>query len=176
MAFFRKKQSDQPADGDVATLMLQGHDMLERTAALHHERWGLGTAERYDVDLAAGTISWTFPDRTAVAPVQILGSHHAGAGEWAWAWAIDAVPAALRVDAERARAFGEAHDTPFLTAARLPVDEEGAADVAAVAFRIAEATGFYRGPGASSTYFTFGDVTLTAADGTTEVFRLRAEE
>ena len=107
--------------------------------------------------------------------MQIIGSHHAELRDWAWAWALDAVPPPLRRDAEAARAFGERTGTAFLTTPRLEVDTEGAEDMAALAFRVTRASGFYRGPGASSTYFTFGDVTITEADGATRTFRISPE-
>ena len=171
MGFFKRNHPDDP----TATLLLQGKDMIEKTAAAHHADWGLGTADRWDADLVAGTIAWTFPDHTAVAPVQILGSHNTGHGAWAWAWALESVPPALRLDAEKARAYGERTSTALLTSPHIPVDESGAADLAAMAFRVCEATGFYRGPGASTTFFTFGPVTVTAADGTSRTFRIRTE-
>ncbi|WP_368858163.1 DUF6882 domain-containing protein [Nocardia noduli] len=35
-----------------------------------------------DLDQRTGLISWTFPDKTATAPAQIIGSHNTRAGTW----------------------------------------------------------------------------------------------
>ena len=50
--------------------------MIEQTAAAHREKWQLGSATGWAVDLAAGTISWQFERHTATAPVQLIGSHN----------------------------------------------------------------------------------------------------
>jgi hypothetical protein len=170
MALFRRKPEQDPP---ISILLLQGHDMIEQTGAAHSSDWGLGSAERWDVDLSLGQIRWTFADHMAAAPVQVLGSHNATQGEWAWAWALDGVPSAVRSDVERVREFGHRTKAPALTSPRLPADESSAADLAAIAFRITEATGFYRGSGSSSTlFFTFGPVVVTSADGGERTFRM----
>ena len=82
MGFFRRDKGGAPTgnDGDLAITLAQGEDMIERVGRAHRERWGLGTAERWDIDQRAGVIRWSFPDKTVEAPVQLLGSYHAGAG------------------------------------------------------------------------------------------------
>lgn len=168
MGILRRKRRDV----DLGSLLLQGHDMLEQTAKAHRSRWGLGDAATWKVDLETATISWSFDDFVATAPVQVIGSHSTVVDEWAWAWAIPTLPHHVRSAVETVREIGVAGGHPALSTARLPVDEAGATDLMAIAFRLTESTGFYRGPGSSSTYFTFEDVTLTQADGSSEVFRV----
>ena len=53
---------------DLNTLLLQGEDMIEQLGAAHAKAWGLGTADRWDLDQRTGLITWRFPDKTATAP------------------------------------------------------------------------------------------------------------
>jgi uncharacterized protein DUF6882 len=55
--------------------------MHARTTAVHRD-WGPGTAQQWGLDQTTGLITWTFPDRTAVSPAQILASYNASAGTW----------------------------------------------------------------------------------------------
>ena len=73
---------------DLSTLLLQGKEMWQQFASAHAQGWGLGTADRWGLDQQTGLITWTFPDRVAVAPAQILGSFHSSEqSSWQWAWA-----------------------------------------------------------------------------------------
>ena len=85
MAMFRRpKKAASPSSADLSVLVLEGEDLLERTTAVHRD-WGLGTAEQWGLDQTTGLITWTFPDRTAMAPAQILASYSSAAGTWVWA-------------------------------------------------------------------------------------------
>lgn len=174
MALFRRKPQDTELP-DLVTVLGEGHDAAVRLARMHAEDWGLGSADRWDVDLAAGTITWTFPDRTATAPVQIIGSYSVARTEWIWGWAMVNVPPPLRSAVEAVRAYGEAIGHDVLIADRVPGDGEIAGDLAAIALRVTRATGFYRSPVDPSTHCVFGDVTVTAADGTSRVVHVDVE-
>jgi hypothetical protein len=167
MGIFKRRAA---APVDLATLIMQGEDMVEQLARAHMS-WGLGTADRWGLDQRTGIITWTFADRTATAPAQILGSFNASTSSWVWAWANSSILPGLCRDAETVRAWGEEHDQGAFTQPRLDVDEEVAATLVAVAVRVTGATGFYRGTGTASVpVITFGPVTLTAADGSTSTF------
>ncbi|MEV7817003.1 DUF6882 domain-containing protein [Streptomyces flaveolus] len=58
---------------DLNVLLLRGEDMIEPLARAHMS-WGLGSADCWDLDQTTGMITWTFPDKTATASAQILGS------------------------------------------------------------------------------------------------------
>jgi hypothetical protein len=157
---------------DLTTLLLQGEDMIEQLAQAHMS-WGLGTADRWDLDQTTGLITWTFPDKTATAPAQILGSYNPAAGSWMWAWANRSILPALSQDAAKVREWAEGRGPVALTEPVVAVDDQAAATLMALAVRITEATGFYRGTGTVSIpVITFGPVTLTASDGTTSRFEL----
>jgi hypothetical protein len=155
--------------------MFQGADFIEQTAKAHSERWGLGTADRWDIDQENGQIRWTFADKIAEAPVQVLASYGAG-GTWLWAWANESFLPSVRAASERVREFGEQHGHAMLTTPELEMPEEQAADLATLAFRISEATGFYRAPaGRSQIYVTFGEVKIRWSDGRVESFSIDVE-
>ncbi|MEU9093839.1 DUF6882 domain-containing protein [Streptomyces sp. NPDC048428] len=172
--FKRAGEPESPAQGvdpaDLSTLSLQGEDMIDQLARAHMS-WGLGSADRWGLDQRTGLITWTFPDRTATAPAQILASFSASSGSWLWAWANESILPEMSRDARSVRDWAETHGHHTLAQPETEADEQVAATLAALAVRITGAAGFYRGPGAGSVaIITFGPVTLTAADGSTSTF------
>lgn len=174
MGFFgRGKANDADADRDVlAGLLFQGEGMIEQLAEAHRS-WGLGSADRWGLDQCTGTISWTFPDKVATAPAQILGSYNPTAASWLWAWANKTILPDMSRDSAVVRDWGVEHGVDVLAQPKTTADDETAASLAALAVRITRATGFYRGTGSASfPVITFGPVTLTAADGSTSTFAI----
>ncbi len=179
MGFLRRDKRGGPSSGDpqLAVILAEGTDLIEQVGRAHRERWGLGTADSWDVDQQTGVIRWSFPDKTVEAPAQMLGSHSPSAGSWLWAWANETVLPAMRRDAERVRAWAEANGHANLTKPKIDADEEVATTLATIAFRVTNAAGFYHAPARASTVFlTFGPVTITAAGGQTETFNIRVED
>lgn len=175
MPLFRRTPKPSLHDGLTLTdALLQGTDMLQRTTAAHVDRWGLGTAERWDLDQDSGLLRWTFPDRVAEAPVQILGSYSPHSASWMWAWANESLPSGLCAANEAVRTWGEQQGSAALTTPVLEdVSDEQVADLTAIAFRVTQATGFYRAPaGRSLLHCTFGRVVITTADGRSESFSI----
>ncbi|MFE5586801.1 DUF6882 domain-containing protein [Kitasatospora sp. NPDC056531] len=167
-------ESTAPPSG-LATLLLQGEQMIDQLAEAH-TTWGLGTADRWGLDQRTGLITWTFPDRTATAPAQILATWSPGSASWLWAWANPSILTALSRDAGSVRDWAEADGHAALAEPEVEADEQLAATLAALAVRITKATGFYRAPGATSTTFiTFGPVTLTSQDGSTSTFTVEID-
>lgn len=168
MAMFRRsKKAASPSLADLSVLLLEGEDMLEKTTAVHRH-WGLGTAEKWGLDQTTGLITWTFPDRTAVAPAQILASHNASAGTWWWACENPSILPALQTASRETCEWLEDNGHAHLAQPRLTVTPDIADTLTALATRITKAFGFYRGSGASDVLVTFGPVTITWADGRTE--------
>lgn len=175
MALFRRsKTADAPAPADLSVLVLEGEDMLERTAAIHRE-WGLGTADRWGLDQTTGLITWTFPDRTAQAQAQILASYNSPAGTWLWACANPSILPALQTASREACTWLEENGHAHLAQERLAVTPDMASTLTALAARITKATGFYRGSGASHVLITFGPVTINRADGTSRTVDISLE-
>ena len=158
MALFRRTAVRPEA------LVAQGHELVRRTARAHRERWGLGTADRGELDRETGLLRWTFADHVVSAPVQVLGtrSPDGSTWRWDWAWGDETVAPRLRTASETVRRWGTAHGPPELTVPSVHgLTARGAADLAAMAFAITRATGFYRAPtGGSHLYLAFGPVTV----------------
>ncbi|MFJ8803416.1 DUF6882 domain-containing protein [Streptomyces sp. NPDC102487] len=156
---------------DLSVLLLQGEDMIEQVGRAHMS-WGLGSADRWDLDQTTGIITWTFPDKTATAPAQILGSFAPRSDSWAWA--NQSLLPDMSRDSRRFCDWAEANGHPGLAQPKIDADEQTAATLAALAFRFTGATGFYKGPGANSSYvvITFGSVTLTTSDGSVSTFNI----
>ena len=175
MAMFRRsKKLDTPTSVDLNVLVLEGEDMIERTAAVHR-KWGLGTAERWELDQTTGLITWTFADRTAVATAQILATYKAAAGTWVWACENPSILPALQVASRQVCEWLEANGHGHLAQPELTITPEMANTLTALATRVSKATGFYRGAGASDVLITFGPVTITRADGGTETIDISVE-
>jgi len=177
MGMFKRSKKTQGAgetaeQADLSVLLLQGEDMIEQLGRTHMS-WGLGSADRWDLDQTTGVITWTFPDKTATAPAQILGSFSPGSGTWLWAWANQSVLPDMSRDARLFKDWAEANGHPALAQPRIEADETSASTIVALAVRVTEATGYYRGPGGkSAVIITFGPVTLTAADGSVSDFTI----
>jgi hypothetical protein len=78
-------------------------------------------------------------------------------------------------DARIFRDWAEANGHPALAQPKIEADETTAATLTALAVRVTEAAGYYRGPGGkSAVIITFGPVTLPAADGSVSGFDISA--
>ena len=160
---------------DLPTLLLEGHDMITRTAKEHATRWGLGRADRWSLNQQEGTIRWWFGERVASAPVQVLGSWSGQTNTFVWAWDNDSILDRLCLTAELVRAYGEEHDVLALKSSPLSLGQDKVNDLIAIAFRLGGCTGLYHPyDGRTATYIVFGDVTLTEPDGSTSVVRVSA--
>ena len=175
MSFLRRAGRADRASAELSTAMLQGEDMIGQLAEAHLA-WGLGSARRWELDQANGLIRWYFPDRTATAPAQIIGTWLPASSSWLWAWANNSIPPELTSDSRAVRDWAEEHGYAALTRPRIEVDREKAARMAALAVRVTGATGFYRGLGESDAdpvpIITFGPVTVTTVDGRTSTFEI----
>ncbi|MEV5508221.1 DUF6882 domain-containing protein [Streptomyces orinoci] len=180
MGLFKRvgKPDNAPQSPDLeglSTLLLQGEDMIDQLANAHMS-WGLGSADRWDLDQRTGVITWTFPDKTATAPAQILGSWSPSSSSWQWAWANATILPEMSRDSRAVSDWAEANGHPGLAKPTIEADEQMAGVIAALSVRITKATGFYRGTGAKAVaIITFGPVTLTTQDGSTSTFKINID-
>jgi hypothetical protein len=129
-----------------------------------HMAWGLGNTETWGFGQDDGLLRFTSPGRVVTTPAQIIGSYDARAGEWMWAWANPSVAPELAACARRVKAYGEEHGYAPLTTARWTCPEQEAWEMTAIAVRICEQQGAYRGPaGSTYVFFAFGNVTIAPA-------------
>ena len=78
-----------------------------------------------------------------------------------WAWENPSVVDDLKIDALKVRAYGTEHKIEKLTTAQWACEEAEAWAMTALACKLNEAQGAYRGPaGATYVFMTFGRVRL----------------
>jgi L-rhamnose isomerase len=135
---------------------------LAQQTAAHGATWHLGEEANWSADLDAGSIAFDFADGTvATAAIQVVGTYNQADGSFLWGWDHPSVPEALRAHAQLAREWGEQQGAADFTARKRLCSEDDAWSFAAVANRLAEANGVYRGTAGSTLIFmTFGPVQL----------------
>jgi hypothetical protein len=167
---FRRHPGRAPTD--LSTLLTQGEDMIGQLAEAHLP-WGFGSADDWQLDQGTGLITWSFPDRTATAPAQIIGTHHPDTGTWLWAWANNSIAPGMTRDSRMVRDWAEASGHRELTLPRIEADRQRTAAMAAIAVRVTGATGYYRGTGGDVVpVITFGPVTVTTVDGRRSTYEI----
>ena len=160
--------TDAPANPRLTALVNEGQAQMRTHAESHHDAWGIGDAERWDLDESRGEIRFTFPDKVVTAPVQVLATYSRPSRSLVWAWANNTVADSLSRTSDQARQYGAEHQIPSLTAGQLPdLDEAQANAFVSAAYAATGATGFYRDAGADGIpYLVFGpEVTITPHDG-----------
>lgn len=122
------------------------------------QRWGIGDAERWSADLAVGTLSFEFGDRTISGPVELLGSYSESAGTWKWGWDNASVPSHVTEASHAALVYGKRHRLTALTTGVLDISDYPtlADDLGAVVVEVAGLAGMYRAPGRSGLYSYLG--------------------
>jgi hypothetical protein len=154
----------------LLTMLVDGEERIDQLAEAHTS-WGLGSADRWDLDQRTGIISWTFQDKVATAPAQLIGSYNPSAESWLWAWANSTILPHMSRDSAAVRDWALANNHDWLAEPKVDADDMVAANLTALAVKITDAKGFYRSSQhASWPIITFGPVTLTAKDGTTSTF------
>jgi uncharacterized protein DUF6882 len=130
----------------------------------HQAGWGFGKANRWSLDQSRGDLLFTFDDGVvATCPAQIVGSFDGADGSWLWGWANPSIADSLKRDSLRVREYGEQRQIARLTSAEWPCTEAEAWHMAALACKVCEAQGVYRGPaGTAFVFMTFGTVELNS--------------
>ena len=152
--------ADQPVDFD--SLLEQSMEELRLKTAAHEGLWKLSEAD-WDIDQDAGTIVFSAPNGvTATCAVQIIGTFDTLDDSWLWGWDHPSVDPPLQEHAKLCRTYGEKHGIDYLTAQRLESsNEDDAWQLTALACKLANAQGAYRGPAGSTLVFvTFGEPRL----------------
>lgn len=127
----------------------------------HRGSWHFGDEEHWDFSQDTGELLFTFPDLIVQTPAQIIGTFNSAAGEWLWAWANHSIAESLTRDSARVRDYGLEHQIQRLMMRQWPADEHDAWQMAALANRLNDSNGVYRGTaGTTWVFFTFGPVQL----------------
>ncbi len=148
---------------DIENYFEKARNNLGILTEAHHNTWGLGDAERWDVDQEKGIITWTFDDGVVVtAPCQIVGTYNTEDQNYLWAWKNSSILEKLQEDAKVVLDFAKENEIDFLQEAQLECTQEAAWDLAALANLLADQQGVYRGPaGPTLIFFTFGEVKIS---------------
>lgn len=136
---------------------------LQSQTAAHSATWDLGQEENWSVDQEAGTITFSFADGTvAEASVQIIGTYNTQDGTFLWGWDHPSILEPLRAHAELAKQWGETNHAEQFISRKVRCAENDAWAFTAVAARLGNANGAYRGPaGTTLVYMTFGEIRLS---------------
>lgn len=166
MGLFNKLFGVQGAGGKVSefeALLDASMEELRLKTAAHQQGWGFGKAARWDVDQSQGNLVFTFNDgMIATCAAQIIGSFDAGTSEWLWAWANPSIAEPLKRDSLKVREYGQKQQITKLTSAESFCKEDDAWRMTALACKLCEAQGAYRGPaGTTFVFMTFDKVELS---------------
>jgi hypothetical protein len=148
---------------EFKTLLDRSMDELRAKTMGHQAGWRFGKAARWSLDMSRGDLLFTFDDGVvATCPAQIVGSLDNEGGTWLWGWANPSIPDELKMDSLRVREFGEQRQISRLTSEEWPCAGEEAWQMAALACKLCEAQGVYRGPaGSAFVFMTFRKVELS---------------
>lgn len=150
-------------DVDFPALRKLSLEELRKKTEMHAGVWRLDRIKRWDFNQGSGEIVFTLPDKMkAVAPAQIIGTYNTEDHTWLWSWANPSIDEKLQVDALKLRKFGEEHHIEALTTSKWKGSEEDAWDMAALAVKLCEEQGAYRGPsGSTHVFIAFGTIQLS---------------
>lgn len=128
-----------------------------------HKAWGLGSFDRWSIEQEVGNLVFTDADgTTALAPAQIIGSFSTQDNSWLWAWDNPSIADDLKVHARQLKDYGNKHSITKLTSRKWTGTEDDAWAMVALAVKLCDAQGAYRGPAGSSYLFmTFGEVKVS---------------
>lgn len=168
MSLFKKLFGKQdPNDSpEFQSLLGQSMEDLRIKTAAHDRLWHLADAKNWSVDQDVGELVFVLPQSmTATCDVQIIGTYNTTDGTWLWGWDHPAVQKPLQDHAWLARRYGDDHAIPKLTTKKVACTEDEAWEFTALACKLAEAQGAYRGPsGPTLVYMTFGQPSLEKSD------------
>ena len=148
---------------DFASLQQMSIEELKLKTEGHVKVWGLDRIERWDLSQHSGQLVFSLPDDLrAVAPAQIIGTYNTEDQTWLWAWANPSIEDKLKIDALKVRKYGEKHHVDKLTKRKWTGTEDDAWAMVALAVKLCDKQGAYRGPaGATHVFIAFGGVTLS---------------
>jgi hypothetical protein len=117
----------------------------------------------WQIDQDAETILFQRKDGLRVsAPVQIIGSFNTTDGTWLWAWDNPSVDEPLRRASVAVLNYGREHNILSLTTRKLACEESDCWEFTALAAKLDNAQGAYRGPaGRTNVFMTFGAVEIS---------------
>jgi hypothetical protein len=140
------EDSDATTSTPEQQFLAQALAQLQAQTASHSASWGLGSEAQWNLDMATGTLRFTFADgRVLNAPVQVIGTYNTKDGSFLWGWDHPSVPLSLRRAAQRVHDYGLAHGIERFTERSLECTQDQAWELTAAAAQLDGAAGAYRG-------------------------------
>ncbi len=146
----------EPAPKDFSKFAERCWVDFEKRQKEYSEKWGIDDCERWDVNQANGTITFTNTKKghkKLVGKVQIIGSFNSEDGTWLWGWANKSVDQKLKIDALKLKEYGETNKIKRFTQTGWEGELSDAWITTAVAIRLLGAEGAYRGPAGKTHIF-----------------------
>ena len=145
-------------------LVAQSMEDLRLKTEAHDRLWHLSEAD-WSVDQDTGEIEFSAPNgMVATCSVQIIGTFDTTDGTWLWAWDHPSVQPQLAEHAKRLHEYGETNGIGELTTRKLSSTEKQCWEFTALACKLNEAQGGYRGPaGTVLVFMTFGAPKLSSS-------------
>ncbi len=147
-------------------LIAEGSVELQSKNEAAMKKWGIGSANSWAADLAAGTITFHFDDRSITGPVHVLGSFAESSSSWLWGWANQALPENVTSASRLVQQRGGEAGLQALAVPKLELAEAIAYGLAALSVDVAGLAGLYRAPTSTGfVYLGFTDFQVTEAAG-----------
>ena len=148
---------------DFPTLQTVALEELKLKTDAHRRVWGLDRIKRWDLSQDSGELVFSLRGgMKATAPAQIIGTYNTDDHTWLWAWANPSIDDKLKTDALKVRKYGEEHHLDRLTQRKWSCTEDDAWAMVALAVKLCDEQGAYRGPaGPTKVFIAFGEVTLS---------------
>lgn len=166
--FGRKRTPTQASmfTAGLVQLIAEGSVEIEAKNEAAMRKWGIGSANTWAADLAAGTITFEFDDRSITGPVQVLGTFGRSSSSWLWGWANQSLPENVTSASRSVQLRGGETGLEALALPKLELTEAIAGDLAALSVKVAGLAGMYRAPTTTGfVYLGFTDFRVIEAEG-----------
>ncbi|MDG9669521.1 hypothetical protein ONV78_17405 [Hahella sp. CR1] len=112
-----------------------------------HEKYGIGSHERWDLDQDVGDLEFSNNGEIVVkCKIVILGSYSSVSESWMWGWANDTLSSYLTDETLKIKEYGEANRVMDLTDSQTYATEGEAWGLGSYGCRILDGMGIYKGP------------------------------
>jgi hypothetical protein len=148
----------------------QAYQSLVQMNELCKQEFKLGSWQRWDYELDAGTLTFSSDGvPRVIATIQAVGSTSNKSATWMWGWANRGLPAKVTDQLYKLKQFGEHEKLSQFTEEMIPGDEDVGWEMAAVATRILRGKGVYRCPSKNGFLFlVFMDICFIDTDKSSE--------
>jgi hypothetical protein len=161
--FFKKNSGTQNKDYQI--LLERSMEELKIKTSAHDNLFNLGTAA-WNADLDKRIIVFTSPNGIkATCSLQIIGTINTQDSIWLWSWGNETIDSELQLHAKAVKIYGEENNIEQFTLRKFLCSEETAWELVAIACKLGNAQGAYRGPaGSANVFMTYYNVQLERND------------